>query len=192
MQGKLRAASKNFFDIECAWRHISEPGLSVHYKIQWCCVFQPANGCCTLHLLVEILCLMLYLFWTWFASFLIILMQKGGKTQTSKSMVSTLKQICPQADLPSSYKLFHWNFLYWLLHVPTFVHCFGWISLDQPLGANSKKTFFCSILLQICNFFSFYTQKMLKMTILTSVRGAQHPNAGRNIQHLTFLYRNWH
>ena len=30
---------------------------------------------------------------------------------------------------------------------------------------------------------SFFLQKMLKMTILTRVWGAQHPNAGRNIQH---------
>ena len=33
------------------------------------------------------------------------------------------------------------------------------------------------------HFFSFLAQKMLKMTISTSVWGAQHPSAGRNIQH---------
>ena len=32
------------------------------------------------------------------------------------------------------------------------------------------------------HFFSFLAQKMLKMTISTSVWGVQHPNAGRNIQ----------
>ena len=37
------------------------------------------------------------------------------------------------------------------------------------------------------HFFSFLAQKMLKMKILTSVCGAEHPNAGRNIQQLRLL-----
>ena len=32
-------------------------------------------------------------------------------------------------------------------------------------------------------FISFFAQKTLKMTILTSVWGVQHPNADQNIQH---------
>ena len=34
-------------------------------------------------------------------------------------------------------------------------------------------------------FFSFFAEKTLKITISTSVLGAQHPNAGQNIQQLT-------
>ena len=40
------------------------------------------------------------------------------------------------------------------------------------------------MLLQISSFFSFLPQKTLKMTILTSVWSAQHPNPGQTIQHL--------
>ena len=47
-----------------------------------------------------------------------------------------------------------------------------------------KKCFFCLILNQISAFFSFSAQKILEMTILTSVWGALHPNAGRNIQQI--------
>ena len=39
-------------------------------------------------------------------------------------------------------------------------------------------------MLQISSFFTFFAQKMLKMTILTSVWCAQHPKAGQNIQHI--------
>ena len=53
----------------------------------------------------------------------------------------------------------------------------------QRFGTNSKNLFFCMILNQISVFFSF-SAKTLKMTISTSVWGVQHPNAGRNIQHL--------
>ena len=36
-------------------------------------------------------------------------------------------------------------------------------------------------------FFSFLAQKMLKMTIMTSIWSAQHPNIGRNIQQVYYL-----
>ena len=52
-------------------------------------------------------------------------------------------------------------------------------TLDQRFGANLKNPFFCKILLQICYFFAFsqlFSKKMLKMTFLTSVWGAQHSN----------------
>ena len=55
------------------------------------------------------------------------------------------------------------------------------ISVDQRSGANLKKHVFCKMLLQISGFFSFSAQKTLKITILTSVWTAQHPNAGQNI-----------
>ena len=41
-------------------------------------------------------------------------------------------------------------------------------TVDQSFGASLKKPVFC--------------RNLLKMTILTSVWNAQHPNAGRNIQ----------
>ena len=49
-----------------------------------------------------------------------------------------------------------------------------------------KNTFFAKFYTEFVTFlafFSFLTQKMLKMTILTSVRGAQHLNAGEIMQH---------
>ena len=53
-------------------------------------------------------------------------------------------------------------------------------------GANLKKHVYLvvKILLQISCFFHFLAQKMLTMTISTSVWSLQHPNAGRNIQHM--------
>ena len=67
---------------------------------------------------------------------------------------------------------------------------FGNKTLDQRLGANSIKPILFSIFLQICyllRFFSFLAQKALKMTIMTSVWGAQHPNASQNIQQTILL-----
>ena len=55
-------------------------------------------------------------------------------------------------------------------------------TLTQRFGANLKNPFFAPNLL-LLHFFGFLAQKMLKMNILTSVWGVQHPNAGRNIQH---------
>ena len=49
--------------------------------------------------------------------------------------------------------------------------------------------FFCKILQQMFYFFEFFklfSKKMLKMTNLTSVWRAQHPNAGRKIQHSVY------
>ena len=47
-----------------------------------------------------------------------------------------------------------------------------------------KKTYFLqNFAANFLLIFSFFSQKLLKMTILTSVCSAQHPNAGRNIQH---------
>ena len=56
--------------------------------------------------------------------------------------------------------------------------------------------------LYIFAFFNFLAQKMLNMTISTSNWGAQHPNAGQNIQHAghnspethttTFMDEGWH
>ena len=40
----------------------------------------------------------------------------------------------------------------------------------------------CTKFVTFLRFFSFVAQKMLKIKILTSVWGAQHPNAGLNIQ----------
>ena len=57
----------------------------------------------------------------------------------------------------------------WLLHTP---------------NAGEKVIFsiFCAKKLLFLRFPSFLAQKALKMTISTSISGAQHPNAGRNIQ----------
>ena len=57
-------------------------------------------------------------------------------------------------------------------------------TFGQRFGANLIKRFlaeFC-IKCQFFTFFSFLAQKILKITIMTSVWGAQHPNAGQNIQ----------
>ena len=48
-----------------------------------------------------------------------------------------------------------------------------------------KKLFFAKICCKFLAFFRFFAAKTLKMVILTSVWSAQHPNAGRNMQHLT-------
>ena len=59
--------------------------------------------------------------------------------------------------------------------------CFsGNKTLDQHLGANSKNRFYCSIFskfVTFLHFFSFLAQKMLIITISTSVWSVQHPNA---------------
>ena len=63
---------------------------------------------------------------------------------------------------------------------------FGNKTLNQCFGTNLKNPFICKILLQICSFFSFFhffSKKMLKMTILTSIWGVQHSKPGQNIQH---------
>ena len=69
------------------------------------------------------------------------------------------------------------------LQVLTF---FGNKTFNQRLGANLKKNFFLlnstPNLLLFLRFPSFIAQKALKMTISTSIWGAQHPSAGRNIQ----------
>ena len=60
-------------------------------------------------------------------------------------------------------------------------------TLDQYLGANSKNPFFAQFYYKFATFLGFFsslTQKMLKITILTSVWGAQHPNVGQNIQQM--------
>ena len=46
-----------------------------------------------------------------------------------------------------------------------------------------KNPFFARFCCKFVAFFQLFSKKMLKMTILTSVWGAQHRNAGRNIQH---------
>ena len=56
-------------------------------------------------------------------------------------------------------------------------------TVDQGSGANSKNLFFAKICCKFLAFFRFFAAKMLKMNIWTSVRSAQHLNAGRNIQH---------
>ena len=54
--------------------------------------------------------------------------------------------------------------------------------LVQPLKNVCLANFAANFLL----FFSFLAQKTLKMTILTSIGSAQHPNARQNIQQLSF------
>ena len=61
------------------------------------------------------------------------------------------------------------------------------VYFDQRFGANLKNCFllnFAPNLLLFLHFFSFLAQKMLKLTISTSVWGAKHPNTGQNIQHM--------
>ena len=61
------------------------------------------------------------------------------------------------------------------------------LHIGQTNGILSKKPFcfakFYSKFAAFLRFFSFLAQKMLKITITTSIWGAQHPNAVRNIQH---------
>ena len=57
-------------------------------------------------------------------------------------------------------------------------HFFGNKTVNHRSGANLKKRVFYKILQQISCFFSFLPQKMLKMTISTSIWSVQHPNAG--------------
>ena len=54
-------------------------------------------------------------------------------------------------------------------------------TVDQRFDGNLKKCVFCQNLLQISCFFA---EKMLKITISTSVWSAQHQKAGQNIQYL--------
>ena len=67
-------------------------------------------------------------------------------------------------------------------------------TLDQHFDANLKNPFFAKFwikLVTFLKFFCFFAWKMQKMTISTSSWGAQHPNAGRNIQQhgqATFLF----
>ena len=60
---------------------------------------------------------------------------------------------------------------------------FGNKTVDQRLGANLKNMFFAEICCKFLAFLSCFAEKTLKMTILTSVWNAQHPNTGQNIQH---------
>ena len=58
-------------------------------------------------------------------------------------------------------------------------------TVDKRFGANLKKQFFanfCTKFVTFLHFFSFFAQQLLKMIISTSFWGAQHPNAGQNIQ----------
>ena len=59
---------------------------------------------------------------------------------------------------------------------------FWGIKHSTSVLVQTKKNLFCGKFITFLHFFSFLAEKMLKMTILTSVRGVQHPNAGRNIQ----------
>ena len=52
-----------------------------------------------------------------------------------------------------------------------------------------KNLFFAKNVLQISCFFQEKTSKNAEMVISTSVRSAQHPNAGRNIQHLCLCFK---
>ena len=47
-----------------------------------------------------------------------------------------------------------------------------------------KNLFLAKMCRKFLAFLIFFAEKMLKLTILTSFWGAQHPNAGQNIQHL--------
>ena len=71
-------------------------------------------------------------------------------------------------------------------------HFFGSKTVDQHSGAIKKTRFllkFAANLLKFLAFFRFFAAKTLKITISTSVWRAQHPNAGRNIQHATIVVR---
>ena len=57
----------------------------------------------------------------------------------------------------------------------------------KSLKKRQSVPFFCSILQQISFFFSFLVQKMFKKPIWTSFWSEQHPNAGPNIQHPSYL-----
>ena len=57
-------------------------------------------------------------------------------------------------------------------------------TVDQRFSANSKKHVFAKFSCKFLAFYSFLQLKMMKITISTSVWGAQHPNAGQNIQQL--------
>ena len=60
-----------------------------------------------------------------------------------------------------------------------------YVSVDQRFGANFKNPFFAKFgakFVTFLHFFSFLTQKIMKMTIMTSVWDVQHPNASQNIQ----------
>ena len=60
---------------------------------------------------------------------------------------------------------------------------FGNKTVDQRLGANSKKLFLLpKFAANFLLFLAFLQKKTLKMDNSTSVWGAQHPNAGRNIK----------
>ena len=87
-----------------------------------------------------------------------------------------------------------WIFVskYWLGGCCKFCQAFGCCA-PQALVEIFIFSIFCSqscTITQICYFFATFqllSSKMLKMTILTSIWGAHHPNAGQNIQQVGVL-----
>ena len=76
-----------------------------------------------------------------------------------------------------------WREIYYCNPPP--INFLGNKTVDQRLGANSKKQFFAKFYSKFATFlcfFSFLEQKTLKMMISTSVCSVQHLNAGQNIQ----------
>ena len=67
--------------------------------------------------------------------------------------------------------------------------CFLWKkTFDQGFGANLKKNIFLQNFAQIFLFFLPFLASSHKRHISTSILSVQHPNAGRNTQHLGKKY----
>ena len=138
-----------------------------------CCIFRPAFECWALQTLVEI-----------------VIFSISAKSKKSKKFAANF---CKKHIFISLYqnagRLFYspkneffslrTRFYLWKWKKATF----GNKAVNQHFGANLKKVFFAKICGKFLAFLAF-CRKMLKMTISTSVRSAQHPNAGQNIQQL--------
>ena len=130
-----------------------------------CCIFWPAFGCCPLQTLVETVIFSIF---------------NDKKLKKAKNFRKILQKSCFLSLHQNAGRLFY-SLKKCFIEKSSF---FGNKIVNQRFGANLKKRVVCKILLQIFCFLSFLAQKMLKMTILTSIWSVQHPNAGQNIQHM--------
>ena len=71
----------------------------------------------------------------------------------------------------------------WVLHTPNAGRNIQFLQSTSVLVQTLKNVFLAVFCCKFLAFFCFLPLKMLKLDILTSVWSAQHPIAGRNIQH---------
>ena len=77
-----------------------------------------------------------------------------------------------------------WSKSYKSLFLEEKAHFLGIKQSTSVLVQIKKNLFFAQICCKFLAFLRFFAAKTLKMSISTSVWSAQHPNAGRSIQHM--------